>query len=135
MLEALTAAPAEMKVELEPSFSDRVLFPLLARTQAMGRRLTPEDASDRIREKLDLAGNPRGWTVERVTAGKVVGFGAALIVSLVIALLMRLGFLPTLGFVVLASLVGYLAPNMYLYQQAYDRPRSCSGRCPTPSTC
>ncbi len=83
VLEALTAAPAEMKVELEPNFSDRVLFPLLARTQAMGRRLTPEDASDRIREKLDLAGNPNGWTVERVMAGKVVGFGAGLMVSLV----------------------------------------------------
>jgi len=121
VLEALTAAPAEMKVELEPSFSDRVLFPLLARTQAMGRRLTPEDASDRIREKLDLAGNPKGWTVERVMAGKVVGFGAGLIISLMITLLMRLGFVPTLGVVVIASLLGYLTPNMYLYQQTYDR--------------
>jgi tight adherence protein C len=121
VLEALTAAPEEMKAELEPSFSERVLFPLLARTQRLGRRFTPEDASDRIREKLDLAGNPSGWTVERVTAGKVVGFAGALIVSLVLALAMGLGFLPTLGFVVLASLAGYMAPNMYLYQQAYDR--------------
>jgi tight adherence protein C len=121
VLEALTAAPEEMKQELDPSFSERVLFPLLARTQRLGRRFTPEDASDRIREKLDLAGNPSGWTVERVTAGKVVGFAAALVVSLFLALAMRLGFLPTMGFVVLASLAGYMAPNMYLYQQAYDR--------------
>ena len=77
-----------------------MLFPLLARTQGMGRRLTPEDASERIREKLELAGNPRGWTVERVMAGKVVGFVVALVVSLVLALLLGLGFLPTLGFVV-----------------------------------
>ena len=34
---------------------------------------------------------------------------------------MGLGFLPTLGFVVVASLLGYLAPNMYLYQQTHDR--------------
>jgi tight adherence protein C len=121
VLDAITAAPEEMKAELEPSFSERVLFPLLARTQRLGRRFTPEDASDRIREKLDLAGNPRGWTVERVMAGKVVGFGAALVVSLMLSLLMGLGFLPTLGFVVLASLAGYMAPNMYLYQQTYDR--------------
>ena len=53
----------------------------------MGRRLTPEDASERIREKLELAGNPAGWTVERVMAGKVVGFAVALVVSLVLALL------------------------------------------------
>ena len=98
-----------------------MLFPLLARSQRMGRRLTPEDASERIREKLEMAGNPAGWTVERVMAGKVVGFAIALVVSLVLALLMGIGFLPTLGFVVLASLAGYMAPNMYLYQQTYDR--------------
>jgi len=121
VLEALTAAPDEMKVELEPNFSDRILFPLLSRAQTMGRRLTPEDANDRIREKLDLAGNPPGWTVERVMAGKVVGFAFGLVVSLTVALIMGLGFLPTLGFVVAASLLGYLAPNMYLYQKAHDR--------------
>jgi tight adherence protein C len=121
VLEALTQAPDEMKGELEANFSDRVLFPLLARTQRMGRKLTPEDASDRIREKLELAGNPRGWTVERVMAGKVVGFGIALFVSLVLALLMGVSFLPTLGIVVLASVAGYMAPNMYIYQQTYDR--------------
>jgi len=121
VLEALTAAPEEMKLELEANFSDRVLFPLLARAQRMGRRLTPEDASDRIREKLDMAGNPKGWTVERVMAGKVVGFAFGLMISLTLALVMGLSFLLTLGFVVVASLVGYLAPNMYLYQQTHDR--------------
>jgi tight adherence protein C len=121
VLEALTAAPEEMKGELDQGFSDRVLFPLLARTQRIGRRLTPEDASERIREKLELAGNPVGWTVERVMAGKVVGFAIALVVSLVVSLLLGIGFLPTLGFVVVASLAGYMAPNMYLYQQTYER--------------
>jgi tight adherence protein C len=121
VLEALTSAPEEMKTELDQSFSDRVLFPLLARSQRMGRRLTPEDASDRIREKLEMAGNPPGWTVERVMAGKVVGFVGALVVSLVLALLLGIGFLPTLGIVVIASLAGYMAPNMYLYQQTYNR--------------
>ena len=121
VLEALTSAPDEMKGELEQSFSERVLFPLLARSQRLGRRLTPEDASERIREKLELAGNPHGWTVERVMSGKVVGFAVALVVSLVVALVLGFGFLPTLGFVVIASLAGYMAPNMYLYQQTYDR--------------
>jgi tight adherence protein C len=121
VLEALTSAPDEMKGELDSSFTERVLFPLLARTQSMGRRLTPEDASERIREKLELAGNPFGWTVERVMAGKVVGFAAALVVSLTLALIMGLSFLTTLGFVVIVSLVGYMAPNMYLYQQTFDR--------------
>jgi tight adherence protein C len=121
VLEALTAAPDEMKGDLDSTFSDRVLFPLLARTQSLGRRFTPEDASDRIREKLEKAGNPFGWTVERVMAGKVVGFGGALVISLVLGLLFGLGFLPMLGFVVICSLAGYMAPNFYLYQKTYER--------------
>jgi tight adherence protein C len=121
VLEALTAAPEELKGDLDSSFTDRVLFPLLARTQSMGRRLTPEDASERIREKLEKAGNPFGWTVERVMAGKVVGFAAALVLGLVVALIMGLGFLPTLALVVGASLAGYMAPNLYLYQATFNR--------------
>lgn len=121
VLEALTAAPKEMKEELDAPFTERVLLPLLARAQGLGRRLTPADAHDRIHEKLELAGNPPGWTADRVASGKVVGFFAALGISLVLSLLMGLGFLPTLGFVVATSVAGYMAPNMFLYQKAYDR--------------
>jgi tight adherence protein C len=121
VLEALTSAPEEMKSELDSTFAERVLFPLLARTLRMGRRLTPEDASERIREKLEKAGNPFGWTVERVMAGKVVAFVAALIISLIVSMILGLGFLFTLGLVVLSSLAGYMAPNIYLHQQTYDR--------------
>jgi tight adherence protein C len=121
VLEALTAAPQEMKQELDAPFADRVLVPLLGRAQGLGRRLTPEDASERIHQKLELAGNPPGWTADRVSAGKVVGFFAALGLSLLFCLTIGIPFLPTLGVVVAASVAGYMAPNMYLYQRAYDR--------------
>lgn len=121
VLEALTGAPDEMKEELDAPFADRVLFPLLNRAQGIGRRLSPSDANDRIREKLEIAGNPAGWTVERVMAGKVVGFVVFLGLSLVIAVLFSLSFLMTLLLVVCAAMAGYHAPNMYLYQKAHDR--------------
>ena len=121
VLEALTAAPKEMKQELDAPFGDRVLIPLLARAQGLGRRLTPADANERVHQKLELAGNPRGWTADRVSAGKVVGFFAALILALLLALAVGMPFLPTLGFVVAASVGGYMAPNFYLYQRAYER--------------
>lgn len=121
VLEALTAAPQEMKGELDAPFSDRVLLPLLARAQGLGHKLTPADANERIHEKLELAGNPAGWTVDRVSAGKVVGFFAALAISMVFSLAIGLGFLPTMVVVVGVSVAGYMAPNLYLYQQAYDR--------------
>jgi tight adherence protein C len=121
VLEALTSAPQEMVDELEQPFTERVLQPLLARTQGLGRKLSPDDAAEAIREKLELAGNPAGWTVERVLAGKVVGFVGALILSLVFSFTVGLPFLPTLGVVIVAALAGYLAPNLYLYQRAYNR--------------
>ena len=121
VLEALTSAPKEMSKEIDAPFADRVLIPLLARAQGLGKRLTPADANDRIHEKLELAGNPQGWTADRVSAGKVIGFGGALVLSLLFATALGFGFLPTLGVVVAASTAGYMAPNLYLYQQAYDR--------------
>jgi tight adherence protein C len=121
VLEALTAAPSEMKKELDAPFSDRVLTPLLSRAQGLGRRMTPVDANERIHQKLELAGNPPGWTADRVSAGKVVGFFAALAISLIFCFALGMPFLPTLAFVVAASVAGYMAPNLYLYQKAYDR--------------
>ena len=121
VLEALTSAPEEMQDELDAPFADRVLFPLLTKAQGLGRRFTPGDANERIREKLELAGNPRGWTVERVMSGKVVGFAVALGVSLLVGLLFGMSFTWVLLFVVGVSLAGYHAPNMYLYQKAHDR--------------
>ena len=121
VLEAFSSAPAEMRNELEPGFEERVLTPLLDRTLGIGRKLTPADHAERIRHKLEVAGNPPGWTVDRVTSLKFVGFAAALVLGLLFTRVLGLGFLPTLGGVMLLSVAGYMAPNMYLYQKGYDR--------------
>jgi tight adherence protein C len=121
VLQALTSAPESMRNELDLPFADRVLAPLLGRLQGLTRRLTPADAGDRIRSKLDLAGNPPGMTVERVNGLKVIGFGGALVVSLILALVMGLSLPFTLAFVCAVSVAGYLGPNLYLYQKSYDR--------------
>jgi tight adherence protein C len=43
------------------------------------------------------------------------------IAARVFTLAVGMPLLPTLGFVVAASVAGYMAPNFYLYQRAYDR--------------
>lgn len=121
MLESFSAAPAELRQELDPSFNDRVLTPLLDRSLAFGKKLTPADHGERIRQRLEVAGNPAGWSVDRVTSMKFLGFATALVLSLVITMLFGFGFAPTLGLCVIASIIGYLAPNMWLYQVGYDR--------------
>ena len=121
ILDVFSAASAQMHQEAEASFEDRVIAPLLARTLALGRKLTPADNADRIRHKLELAGNPPGWTVDKVTSLKVVGLVVTLVLALVGTLLMGTGLATALALCTPAAVVGFCAPNMYLYQKAHDR--------------
>ncbi len=134
VMEAYSAAPPELRRELDPSFNERVLTPLLDRALNVGKKLTPSDHGDRIRKKLEIAGNPPGWTIDRVTSLKFVGFAVALVLSLAVSLLFGFGFAPTLAVCVLAALAGYSGPNMYLYQKGYDRTKGIQKTMPTPST-
>src|SRR4051794_5131630 len=121
VMQAFSSSSADMRQELEPSFQDRVLSPLLDRTLGLGRKLTPADHAHRIRHKLEIAGNPSGWTVDRVTSMKFVGFVAALVIALGLTMLLGLSLPTTLGVCMLMAVAGYMAPNMYLYQVGYDR--------------
>lgn len=120
-IEAFGSAPPELRADFEPSFHDRVLIPLLGRFALLGRRLSPSDRSDRLRRKLDVAGNPAGWTADRVVAMKVIGFVVGLIGGLVVTALLGLGLAPRLVITVAASMIGYVAVNFWLYQRGYDR--------------
>ncbi|MEN8705742.1 MAG: type II secretion system F family protein [Nocardioides marinisabuli] len=121
VLQAMTNAPKELTSEVDRPFTERVLEPLQARALTVGRRLSGGDSAERIRRKLDLAGNPAGWDVDRVVSGKVIGAVAGLAAGLVLGLLLGLST-PTLVAAVAAGLaLGFLAPGLYLYQQAYDR--------------
>jgi len=121
VIEAFSAAPAELRQELEPSFQERVLGPALDRFLNIGKKMTPADHAERIRNRLEVAGNPPGWTIDRVTSMKFVGFALGLGLSLLVAVVLGFGLAPMLVICVGAAVVGYLAPNLYLYQLGYDR--------------
>lgn len=87
-LEALGTAPDELKRDADASFKDRVLMPLLTRSSRIARRLTGGEGAARIQRKLDLAGNPAGWTVDKVASAKVVGAVAGFILFALYALLL-----------------------------------------------
>lgn len=110
-----------MQAELRPDFSDRVLTPMLGRLTGVGRRLTPTDYGERLRQKLDAAGNPAGVTSDRLTALKAAGFGGGLLLALLITFVLGLSLMPTLAVSVGSALAGYYAPNLWLYQKAHDR--------------
>jgi tight adherence protein C len=121
VLEAMTGAPQELKAELDQPFGERVLEPLYGRAQALGRRITGADQIERIRGALDRAGNPPGWTVDRVASGKVLGVVAGFVFSVLFCLMT--GFSLAISIVVVAggTILGFFAPNIYLYNAADKR--------------
>jgi len=120
VLEAMTNAPSELAKDLDRSFGDRVLEPLQERALGLGRRLSGADTPDRIRRKLDLAGNPHGWTVDRVVSGKVIGAVAGLVFGLVFGLMFE-GTGTRIIMAVGGLVLGFFGPNLYLYQKIHDR--------------
>jgi tight adherence protein C len=77
----LTGAP--VLEEQEESFSERILTPASARLAGMARALSPKGIGERIQQRLDFAGNPGSWNVERVLTFKGVGLIAGVAVGLV----------------------------------------------------
>lgn len=115
------SAGRDLAEEANPSFGERVVEPLQRRALSLGRRLTGADKAERIRHRLDLAGNPRDWSVDRVVSLKVIA-GVALpacfvVYGMVLGFSLRVEILLALG----GLLVGFFAPDVYLYQCAAKR--------------
>lgn len=121
ILEQRGHTAADVDDRADRSFADRVLDPLQHRVVRIGRRVTGADHADRIRRRLDLAGNPRSWTVDRVLSLKVLGALALPALALLYGAL--LGASPTwlVALGVGGLVVGFLAPDLYLYQCAEKR--------------
>jgi tight adherence protein C len=121
LVQALTNAPTELTREYDESFTDRIMAPFQSKALLVARRLSGKDAAERIRLRLDVAGNPEGWTIERVQAGKVIGAIALFLISLALTAVMGVGFPLHYLLVGGATLVGWFGPNLYLYQRVYER--------------
>jgi tight adherence protein C len=64
----------------ELPFRERILFPAADAFRSLGSRLSPSGTAARLQRNLDFAGNPGGWTVERLLGVK----GAGLVVGAVL---------------------------------------------------
>jgi len=120
-VQAIRSAPDEMKKDLDRPFTDRVITPAMDNLTTLGRRFTPDDQAARIRRKLDLAGNPDGWDVNRIIAFKTLGLFAGAVVGLLLGLLVGSSPLVIIGLIVGSAALGYFAPSIALYQSAYNR--------------
>lgn len=96
---------------------DRLLLPILDGLQSMARRLTRGGATAKLAHRLDLAGNPQGWTADRVLGAKALGLIVLAVVGLLVGGLSARGVLFAAG----GGVLGFVAPNLLLYNQGLKR--------------
>ncbi|WP_370249970.1 type II secretion system F family protein [Nocardioides sp.] len=130
VLEAMTTAPTELKSELDRPFAERVLEPLQARALTLGRRLSGNDSAERLRRKLDLAGNPGDWSPDRVISFKVIGAFSLTLLGLALALVMAVPVTILLVMTLGGLVLGFFTPDLYLYQTAYNRAEQIESTLP-----
>jgi tight adherence protein C len=107
---------------------DRLLRPAVRRLGRLGLRLTPVGTPARLQRRLDLAGNPRSWTVERVLAAKAAG----LVVGLAFGGLMltSVGALMGLLWLAGAAAAGFWVGDVLLYNSGLKRQQALSRSLP-----
>jgi len=120
-VQAMQAAPASMQRDLDRPFGERVVTPGLSRLTRLGRRFTPADQISRIQHRLELAGSPPRWDVDRVLALKMLGLIVGFLLGVALPLILGAGPLTLVGITVTACAAGYFAPNLALYQMGYNR--------------
>lgn len=120
-VQALGNAPDVLNEELERPFAERVIAPLGDRLVNMGRRITRADTATRLQHRLDIAGNPIGWDVNRMIGLKALG----LLVLGGLSVLYVLGVewsLPQRALVVAGlGAFGYVLPNLLLFNAGQKR--------------
>ena len=96
---------------------DRLVAPVVDALRRVGERLSPDGTATRIARSLNRAGNPSGWTIERIMAAKAVSMVVAAFVAVVL-----LGFdLRGLLVAAVAALAGFFLPDLLVYNAGAKR--------------
>ena len=129
-IEAMRAAPAPLRRQLEPSFGDRVVGPAVRRLVRLAVSSSPAGQAARLRHRLDAAGNPAGWDVERVVAVKALGLLAGAVLGGAGGYLVAGSPVTILLALVGLAALGYFGPDIALYQIGYRRRESLRKQLP-----
>lgn len=120
-VKALTGAPDALKAELERPFSERVIAPLGMRMVGLGRKLVRADTAELIRHKLDVAGNPPGWDVNRIIGLKALGLAVFGGFALLYFASQETSLPRLLLFTAVACVIGFMMPNILLNNAGQKR--------------
>lgn len=113
-VQAMNAAPSVIAEELDRPFTERVIAPLGERLVGVGRKITRADTATKIAHRLDIAGNPPAWDVNRIIGLKVLGLGAVGALGFLFCLSRNYPVDRLLLFTAGFAAFGYVLPNVLL---------------------
>ena len=116
--------PTLEEIELSQPFSERILLPLIRGLATFAMRFTPQQSTEALQHKLDLAGNPYGW-------GPTEFFGIRMLATLMLgglgfAMLLLAKHLPSMQRVLMVGTaigVGYFLPILWLRIKTSNRQK------------
>jgi tight adherence protein C len=123
VIRSLDRSRLDILDEPESPFSERVLAPLGDRLFRVGKRITRADTAERLRHKLDIAGNPAGWDVQRIIGLKVLGLAGLGLVAFLYCLSSERAGLQLLVITLGGGAFGFVLPNVLLHNAGQKRER------------
>lgn len=122
-IQALDSAPSILKDEIDRPFAERVIAPLGGRVVGLGRRLVRADTAQKIEHRLNIAGNPPAWDVNRILGLKVLGLALFGGLGFLYFLSSGSSLLKIVGGTGLVGALGYVMPNILLYNAGAKRSK------------
>ena len=98
-----------------------MIAPLGEQAVGLGRKLSRADTAEKIQHRLDIAGNPPAWDVNRIIGLKVLSMGAIGGIGFLYLLGMDLSFVRLVAFTAAFTSLGYMLPNILLYNAGQKR--------------
>jgi tight adherence protein C len=120
-IRAMGAGPDATGVEVDESFVRRVVAPNAERFAGVGRRLARSGVEARIQRRLDIAGNPAGWDLDRILGVKVLTLTLLGALGLLYGLSAGYSPMRLLIVVVGLGLLGLVVPDLLLYNAGEKR--------------
>lgn len=102
-----------------PGVKERIADPLLGLALKLGKKLTPAARLSKLELRLDNAGFPAGWDLNRLLVIKTLGLLVGAAFGLLVATSLNLGMGMLL--MVFAGIIGFYAPDYVLEKTAEKR--------------
>ena len=106
-------------VDDSSSFADRVLSPIMRGLMKVGWALTPSERLAQLEDRLEAAGNPAGWDINRLILLKVLGLFTGVAFGLLVTLNVNTAF----GLIVIVAFgaLGFFMPDIIMKSIAQKR--------------